>query len=79
MSKAIDKKYPLMPFENEDGLSTFDLNLINRNRKRYVRTLKRKDQLKSPEDLLELLEGWASEMRASTIRVKLPHLVMYDP
>ncbi len=57
MSKAIDKRYPLMPFENEDGLSTFDLNLINRNRKRYVRTLNRKDQLKSPEDLLKLLEG----------------------
>ena len=57
MSKAIDKRYPLMPFENEDGLSTFDLNLITRNRKRYVRTLNRKDQLRSLEDLLELLEG----------------------
>ena len=57
MSNPIEKRYPLMPFENEDGLSTFDLNIIHRNRKRYVPVFKRKEQITYPSEARELLEG----------------------
>ena len=57
MKDPIEKKYPLMPFENEDGLSTFDLNLINRNRKRYVPAFKRREQLPFSYEWRESLGG----------------------
>ena len=57
MKDPTQKKYPLMPFENEDGLSTFDLNIIHRNRKRYVPVFKRKEQIPFPSEIKEYLEG----------------------
>ena len=43
--KKVDMHYPSLPFEEEDGLSTFDLNLIHRHRKKYVPAFKRREQI----------------------------------
>ena len=42
--RKVVKSFPSLPFENEDGLSTFDLNLINSKRKRYMPAFKRRKQ-----------------------------------
>ena len=55
--RQVEKKYPSLPFENEAGLSTFDLNLIHRNRNRYVPAFKRREQIPYPNEVRELLEG----------------------
>ncbi len=45
-NKKIDKRYTALPFENEVGLSTFDLDMIHRHRKKeYVPVFKRKEQI----------------------------------
>ena len=44
--KKIDKRYTALPYENEVGLSTFDLDLIHRHRKKeYVPVFNRKEQI----------------------------------
>ena len=55
--RQVDKRYPSLPFENEKGLSTYDLNLIHRHRKRYVPVFKRAEQIPYPSEIRELLEG----------------------
>ncbi len=55
--RQVEKKYPSLPFENEEGLSTFDLNLIHRHRERYVPVFNRKEQVPYPSEVEELLEG----------------------
>ena len=55
--KKIEKKCPLLPFENQVGLSTFDLNLISRHRKKYVRAFDRKQQISYPSEMMDVLEG----------------------
>jgi len=42
--RKVVKSFPSLPFEDEDGLSTFDLNLINYKRKRYMPAFKRRKQ-----------------------------------
>ncbi len=49
--KKIAKKYVSLPFENEVGLSTFDIQLMNRDRKRYVPVFNRKEQIFYPDDV----------------------------
>ena len=34
--RQVDKSYPSLPFENEEGLSTFDLDLIHRPLNMFV-------------------------------------------
>ncbi len=55
--KKIGKRCPLLPFENENGLSTFDLNMIDRHRKKYVRAFNRKQQIPYPSEIQDLIEG----------------------
>ena len=55
--KKIGKKCPLLPFENQHGLSTFDLNIISRHRKKYVRAFDRKQQIPYPSEIQDLIEG----------------------
>ena len=55
--KKIVKKCPILPFENENGLSTFDLNMIGRHRKKYVRAYNRKQQIPYPSEIQDLIEG----------------------
>ncbi len=54
--KKIEKKCPLLPFENQIGLSTFDLNMIGRHRKKYVRAFNRKQQISYPSEMMDVLE-----------------------
>ena len=55
--KKIEKRCPLLPFENQNGLSTFDLNMISRHRKKYVRVFNRKQQIPYPSEIQDLIEG----------------------
>ena len=55
--KKIGKRCTLLPFENENGLSTFDLNMIGRHRKKYVRAFNRKQQILYPSEIQDLIEG----------------------
>ena len=55
--KKIEKKCPLLPFENQNGLSTFDLNIISRHRKKYVRAFDRKQQISYPSEMMDVIEG----------------------
>ena len=47
----IDKRYSSFPLENEVGLSTFDLDLIHKHRKRYVPVFNRKEQISYPSEM----------------------------
>ncbi len=48
--EKIDKRYSSLPLENEMGLSTFDLDLIHKNRKKYVPVFNRKEQISYPNE-----------------------------
>ena len=50
--KKIEKRCPLLPFENQHGLSTFDLNIISRHRKKYVPVFDRKEQIFYSDDVM---------------------------
>ena len=54
--RQVDKPSSLS-FENEEGLSTFDLNMISRHRKKYVRAFNRKQQISYPSEMMDVLEG----------------------
>jgi len=49
--KKIDKFYSSLPLENEVSLSTFDLDLIYKYRKRYVPVFNRKEQISYPSEM----------------------------
>ena len=56
--KKIEKRFPLLPFENQQGLSTFDLNMIGRHRKKYVRAFNRKQKIPYPSEIQDLIEDY---------------------
>ena len=49
--KKFDKRYSPLPLENEVGLSTSDLDLIYKHRKRYVPVFNRKEQIYYPSEM----------------------------
>ncbi len=49
--KKIEKKYVSLPFENQVGLSTFDIQMMNRDRKKYVPVFNRKEQIIFSDDV----------------------------
>ena len=57
LHKKIENKCPLLPFENQIGLSTFDLNMISRHRNKYVRAFNRKQQIANTSEMMNVLEG----------------------
>ncbi len=44
-NRQAERKCPSFPFENEEGLSTFDLNLIHNHRQRHLPFLKRNEKI----------------------------------
>ena len=55
-NKKIDKRYTALPFENEVGLSTFDLDMIHRQRKKeYVPVFNRKEQIHYDSEIKDSL------------------------
>ena len=56
-NKKIDKRYSSLPLENEVGLSTFDLHLIYKHRKRYVPVFNRKEQIFYPSEMKDATDG----------------------
>ena len=51
--EKINKCYSSLPLENEIGLSTFDLDLIYKHRKRYVPVFNRKEQISYPSEMMD--------------------------
>ena len=49
--RKIDKHYSALPLENEVGLSTYDLDLIYKHRKKYVPVFNRKEQIHYPSEM----------------------------